>query len=73
MDSVRPSSPDVQGLNVDEEDKPGKPSPAQRMPLPLTPGTFSLLPMDPAAGLELERVPDSWDHRAGRVNEKLGQ
>ena len=73
MDGVRPSSPDVQGLCVDKEDIHGKPSPARRMPLPLTPGTFSLLPTDPAAGSELDRVPDSWDHRAGQVNEKLGQ
>ena len=57
----------------DAEDKHGMPSPAQRMPLPLTLGTFSLLPMDPAAGSELDRVPVSWDHRAGQVNEKLGQ
>ena len=41
--------------------------------MPFTPGTFSLLPTDPAAGSELDRVPDSWDHRAGQVNEKLGQ
>lgn len=74
MDSVCPSSPDVQGLSADEEDKHGKPSPALRGCPCLSHWALSLSShVDPADGLELERVPDSWDHRAGRVNEKLGQ